>query len=139
MSSIGGQVTFPGGNLYHATKWGLEGLSQALAAELAPLGIRVTIVEPGPFATRFVEAMLVAEPVAEYAPVIHATLSFFRSNTPGDPALAMRSLLAAIDDPDAPLRVRLGAGIAETIENDLRQRIDELQQARQRAERAASR
>ncbi len=129
MSSVGGQVVFAGGNLYHATKWGLEGLSQALAAELAPLGIRVTIVEPGPFATGFVEAMDVAEPVAEYAPIIESTLRMFQAITPGDPAAAIGPRLKAIDDPAAPLRVPLGRGAVDLIGSELRSRAGQLERA----------
>jgi short-subunit dehydrogenase len=53
ISSIGGVWTVPTSGLYHASKWGLEGFSQALAAEVKPFGIKVTIIEPGGFATEF--------------------------------------------------------------------------------------
>ncbi len=53
ISSVAGRGAFPGFGLYHASKWGLEGLSEAMRYELAPLGIDVVIVEPGPFDTNF--------------------------------------------------------------------------------------
>ena len=53
VSSVGGRVTFPLYSLYHATKWGLEGFSEALQFELRPLNIRVKIIEPGPIKTDF--------------------------------------------------------------------------------------
>ncbi len=53
VSSTAGRAAFPGFGVYHASKWGLEGMSEALRYELAPLGIDVVIVEPGPFATNF--------------------------------------------------------------------------------------
>ena len=57
VSSTAGRAAFPGFGVYHASKWGLEGMSEAMRYELAPLGIDVVIVEPGPFATNFFENM----------------------------------------------------------------------------------
>ncbi|MDJ0758155.1 MAG: SDR family oxidoreductase [Woeseiaceae bacterium] len=57
VSSTAGRAGFPGFGVYHASKWGLEGMSEAMRYELAPLGIDVVIVEPGPFATNFFENM----------------------------------------------------------------------------------
>ena len=58
LSSIGGLVGLPGWGIYNSTKFAIEGLSEALAAELSPLGIRVTSVEPGPFRTDFLGGSL---------------------------------------------------------------------------------
>ncbi len=60
VSSIAGRGAFPGFGIYHASKWGLEGLSEAMRYELAPLGIDVVIVEPGPFSTNFFGNMVPA-------------------------------------------------------------------------------
>lgn len=57
VSSTAGRAAFPGFGVYHASKWGLEGMSEAMRYELAPLGIEVVIVEPGPFETNFFENM----------------------------------------------------------------------------------
>ncbi len=61
VSSIAGRGAFPGFGIYHASKWGLEGLSEAMRYELAPLGIDVVIVEPGPFDTNFFGSMIQAK------------------------------------------------------------------------------
>ena len=58
MSSTAGRGAFPGFGVYHASKWGLEGMSEAMRYELAPLGIDVVIVEPGPFDTNFFGSMI---------------------------------------------------------------------------------
>ncbi len=58
VSSVAGRAAFPGFGVYHASKWGLEGISEAMRYELAPLGIDVVIVEPGPFATNFFDNLV---------------------------------------------------------------------------------
>ena len=58
VSSVAGRGAFPGFGVYHASKWGLEGMSEAMRYELAPHGIDVTIVEPGPFETNFFDNMV---------------------------------------------------------------------------------
>src|SRR5258708_2316075 len=86
VSSIGGVNAFPTVGLYHASKWGLEGFSQSLAAEVADFGIKVTIVEPGGYATDWGGPSAVrAAPMAAYEEV-RETIGRWRSgNTPGDP------------------------------------------------------
>jgi NAD(P)-dependent dehydrogenase (short-subunit alcohol dehydrogenase family) len=71
VSSVGGLVTFPLGGIYQATKFAVEGLAQTLAQEVAAFGIKVTVIEPGPFATDFMSesSMKHAAPMAEYEPV----------------------------------------------------------------------
>src|SRR5580698_6858264 len=86
VSSIGGVNAFPTVGLYHASKWGLEGFSQALAAEVAGFGIKVTLVEPGGYATDWSgPSAKRAAPLPAYDGVHAAVASFRRSNTPGDP------------------------------------------------------
>jgi NAD(P)-dependent dehydrogenase (short-subunit alcohol dehydrogenase family) len=58
MSSMGGQIAFPSFSLYHVTKWGIEGFFDALAAEVAPFGIRTTLIEPGMVRTGFFDAAI---------------------------------------------------------------------------------
>src|ERR1700675_995628 len=86
VSSIGGVNAFPTVGLYHASKWGLEGFSQSLAAEVAAFGIRVTIVEPGGYATDWggASAKRVAQMPA-YEGARAAIASFRSNNIPGDP------------------------------------------------------
>jgi NAD(P)-dependent dehydrogenase (short-subunit alcohol dehydrogenase family) len=107
-SSIGGRAAAPLIGLYAATKFAVEGLSEALAGELAPHGIRVTIVEPGAFATRFAAAIVQAAPSAPYADTAAAIAEMLRNFRLDDPAAAARVLLKVVDEPDPPLRLVLG-------------------------------
>jgi NAD(P)-dependent dehydrogenase (short-subunit alcohol dehydrogenase family) len=111
ISSIGGVNAFPTVGLYHASKWGLEGFSQSLAAEVAEFGIKVTIVEPGGFATEW------GGPSAKRAAQIsaydgaRAKIAAFRStNAPGDPEATGPAMLKVVDAEQPPLRIFFGAG-----------------------------
>src|ERR1039457_5473101 len=111
VSSIGGVNAFPTVGLYHASKWGLEGFSQSLAAEVAGFGIKVTIVEPGGFATEW------GGPSAKHATQMpaydgaRAAIAAFRShNAPGDPAATGPAILKVVDAEDPPLRIFFGSG-----------------------------
>jgi NAD(P)-dependent dehydrogenase (short-subunit alcohol dehydrogenase family) len=119
MSSFGGQVAYPGFGAYCATKFALEGLSEALAAEVAPHGIRVLIVEPGAFRTSFSGSGLHESVVSDaYAATAGATRDMIKSidgTQPGDPAKAAAAILAALDAPDAPLRLPLGDDAVDGI------------------------
>ena len=119
MSSQGGQVTFPGYGAYCAAKYALEGISEALAAEVAPLGIRVLIVEPGSFRTGLLGArMHRSREVAAYADTAGATraaAAAMDGTQPGDPRKLAAAILAALDDPGAPLHLALGADAVEAI------------------------
>ena len=66
VSSEGGQIAYPNFSLYHATKWGIEGFVESVAQEVAPFGIEMTLVEPGPARTGFGAALVTAQPMAEY-------------------------------------------------------------------------
>jgi NAD(P)-dependent dehydrogenase (short-subunit alcohol dehydrogenase family) len=110
VSSIGGVNAFPTIGLYHASKWGLEGFSQALAAEVAGFGIKVTIVEPGGFATDWGGPSAErATPLPAYDGVHAAVASFRRGNTPGDPDATGPAILKVVDAESPPLRIFLGA------------------------------
>jgi NAD(P)-dependent dehydrogenase (short-subunit alcohol dehydrogenase family) len=111
VSSIGGVNAFPTVGLYHASKWALEGFSQSLAAEVAEFGIKVTIVEPGGFATEW------GGPSAQHAtrlPVYdgaRAKIASFRSNSiPGDPEATGPAILKVVDAASPPLRIFFGSG-----------------------------
>jgi NAD(P)-dependent dehydrogenase (short-subunit alcohol dehydrogenase family) len=110
VSSIGGVNAFPTVGLYHASKWGLEGFSQSLAAEVAGFGIKVTIVEPGGFATEWggPSAKRAAQiPVYDGA---RAAIAAFRSNSvPGDPHATGPAILKVVDAEDPPLRIFFGS------------------------------
>jgi len=110
VSSIGGVNAFPTVGLYHASKWGLEGFSQSLAAEVAGFGIKVTIVEPGGFATDW------GGPSAQHTKQMpaydgaRAAIARFRSaNIPGDPDATGPAILKVVDAKDPPLRIFFGS------------------------------
>ncbi len=111
VSSIGGISAFPMVGAYHASKWGLEGLSQALAQEVAPFGIHVTLIEPGGYDTDWAgssakhSAGLPAyTAVREQAMKARAQ----RVSAPGDPAATREAILKIVDAEAPPLRVFLG-------------------------------
>jgi NAD(P)-dependent dehydrogenase (short-subunit alcohol dehydrogenase family) len=111
VSSIGGVNAFPTIGLYHASKWALEGLSQSLAAEVAGLGIKVTIVEPGGFATDWGgPSAQRATPLPAYDATHEAIAQFRSSNVPGDPDATGPAILKVVDAKEPPLRVFFGSG-----------------------------
>ena len=109
ISSIGGVNAFPTVGLYHASKWGLEGFSQSLAQEVAGFGIKVTLVEPGGYATDWggSSASRSSElPVYDGArAAIAATRKSFK---PGDPDATAAAILTLVDAAEPPLRLFLG-------------------------------
>jgi NAD(P)-dependent dehydrogenase (short-subunit alcohol dehydrogenase family) len=112
ISTIGGVAAFPSLGGYHASKWALEGLSESLAQEVAPFGIKVTLVEPGGFATDWSGSSAVhAEPQAQYDPLRQAMAERVRTTPPeltGDPTAAGPALLEIVDAEQPPLRVFFG-------------------------------
>jgi NAD(P)-dependent dehydrogenase (short-subunit alcohol dehydrogenase family) len=126
ISSIGGVNAFPNIGLYHASKWGLEGFSQALAREVAELGIHVTIVEPAGFATDW------AGPSAKRArenPAYEGAREKMRARrgsiVPGDPAATGAAMLALVDAAEPPLRVFFGDVGLPMIREEYASRIAE--------------
>ena len=110
ISSIGGVNAFPNIGLYHASKWGLEGFSQALAAEVAAFGLKVTLVEPSGFATDWGGASAEhATPLPVYD-AARAAIGSIRSNAiPGDPEATGSAMLKVVDAADPPLRIFFGS------------------------------
>ncbi|MDZ5454259.1 oxidoreductase [Labrys sp. ZIDIC5] len=114
ISSLGGLVAFAATGYYHATKFAVEALSESLAQEVAPLGIKVTIVEPGAFRTDWAGRSMVeaSTVVADYAQTAGKRREQTRAVTgrqPGDPARAALAIIKAIEAPEPPLRLLLGA------------------------------
>jgi len=113
VSSLGGLAAFAATGYYHATKFALEGLSESLAAEVAPLGIGVTIVEPGAFRTNWSGPSMKQSAVRidDYADTAgtrrDATLATYGTQ-PGDPARAAEAIVAALEADAPPLRLVLG-------------------------------
>jgi len=110
VSSIGGIAAFPGVGLYHASKWALEGFSEALAQEVAGFGIDVTLVEPGGFDTDWGGSSAVrAEPLPAYADV-HEQMRHRRAVLPqGKTGASAAAILAVVDAENPPLRVFFGS------------------------------
>ena len=113
-SSIGGLVSFGATGYYHASKYAVEGLSESLALEVAPLGIHVTLVEPGPFRTDWagrsiVESETVIDDYAETAGLRRKQTRERSGNQVGDPVRAAEAVIAAVTAKEPPLRLLLGA------------------------------
>jgi NAD(P)-dependent dehydrogenase (short-subunit alcohol dehydrogenase family) len=113
VSSIGGLVGFPGVGYYNATKFAVEGLSESLAKEVAPLGIRVLVVEPGPFRTDWAGRSLKrsSQQIPEYAETAGAFREGITSRSgkqAGDPVRAGEAILKALDSDHPPLHLVLG-------------------------------
>nr|BEK64520.1 oxidoreductase [Kitasatospora purpeofusca] len=125
IGSVGGFATAPAAGLYGASKFALEGISEALHGELAPLGIRVTIVEPGGFRTDFLGgSSLRTEPasIADYtegAGPVREALARYDGHQPGDPVKAARAVVDLADLAEPPLRLQLGADAVERVEAKL--------------------
>ena len=119
VSSMGGMLAFPGNSAYCAAKGALEQAGEALATEVAPLGIRVLILEPGAFRTEFAgPALLASTAIDDYAGTVgvtRAALAAMHGAQPGDPDKAAHALLAALDQPDLPLRLPLGEDAVSAI------------------------
>jgi NAD(P)-dependent dehydrogenase (short-subunit alcohol dehydrogenase family) len=118
VSSMGGQLSFAGFAAYSATKFALEGMSEALADEIRPLGIKVLIVEPGAFRTELFGNLSASAPIADYAGTVGETRRMIEASAgaqPGDPAKAAAAILAALDAPDTPLRLPLGDDAVDAI------------------------
>jgi len=113
VSSIGGISAFPRVGIYHASKWALEGLSQALAQEVATFGVHVTLVEPGAFSTDWAgSSSSTSEQLPAYDEVHRVTLESRarRVGNPGDPGATREAILRVVDAEEPPLRVFFGAG-----------------------------
>jgi len=138
IGSLVGFAAFPSLGYYSATKFALEGLSEALAAEVAPHGIKTTIVEPGPFYTGFSSrALIVGENLLPevYPSTTELTGAFpqFDGPTAGDPVKAVRIIIEAVESENPPFRLPLGLFAFEGIEAKLEQVKQEISVWRERA------
>jgi len=135
-SSVGGFVSFPGSGIYCSTKFALEGISEALAQEVAPFGIKVIIVEPGAFRTDFSGRSLVVSDtqIADYEPVIGQYRQWVQDidgQQPGDPKKAASAIIQAVNTENPPLRLALGADAVNAIDAKLKSVKAELDAWRQ--------
>ena len=124
LSSIGGFVAFAGVGIYNGSKFALEGISEALAQEVAPLGIKVTIVEPGAFRTDFNGRSLAMpdQRIEDYASTSGKLLNWvveMDGQQPGDPHKAAEAMIQAVASENPPLRLVLGADAVNLMESKL--------------------
>ncbi|OHV76019.1 oxidoreductase [Rhizobium sp. LCM 4573] len=130
ISSLGGQLSFGGFSAYSASKFALEGMSEALAQEVAPFGIKVLVVEPGAFRTGFAADALKHMPVMDaYRNVIGGTRDFahgMHGTQEGDPAKAAHAIDRALKAEKMPLRLQLGADAVSAVRAHAEQLLQDL-------------
>jgi NAD(P)-dependent dehydrogenase (short-subunit alcohol dehydrogenase family) len=125
VSTIGGITAFPLFGVYNASKWALEGMSQALAAEVRDFGVKITLIEPTAFDTDWAGSSAVqAQPMAEYDPVRQQVLGMWSRQTPGNPKASAAALLDIVDAEHPPLRVFFG-DLLSMVEIEYAQRVSE--------------
>jgi NAD(P)-dependent dehydrogenase (short-subunit alcohol dehydrogenase family) len=112
-SSISGLIGSAGWGYYNASKFAVEGFSEALADELKPLGIRVTVIEPGPFRTDFLgrSGKLAKLELPDYAKTAGKAREYLKTQAgkqPGDPQKAVEAVINVVDSPNPPLHLILG-------------------------------
>ncbi|GIF48787.1 NADP-dependent 3-hydroxy acid dehydrogenase YdfG [Asanoa ferruginea] len=125
VSSIGGLVAYPALGIYQASKWALEAMSQALAAEVAAFGIHVTLIEPIMFPTGLAAASPQTTPDPAYAHAREALYASAASSgfVPGDPAATAQAILALADTPNPPLRVLFGVNGFDALRTEYAGRL----------------
>jgi NAD(P)-dependent dehydrogenase (short-subunit alcohol dehydrogenase family) len=129
-SSYYGRTAHPGVGLLAATKYAVEGLTDALVGELKPLGIDVTLVEPGPTATAFLSNLDVADPLGDYDPTVREVEKSIGELPPSAFNAADRvatAILAAVDAERPPLRLATGSYAVTEIRAALRSQLNELE------------
>lgn len=132
VSSVGGLVAFPATGYYHATKWAVEGFSESLSKEVAPLGIRVLIVEPGRFRTDWagrsvIQSRTVIDDYADTAGKRRKEAAEYSGTQPGDPARGAAAIISAVEAGAPHLRLLLGSDayqIATSRLDALRENFD---------------
>ena len=139
ISSVAGVVANAGSGYYASSKFALEGISEALAKEVGPLGIRVVIVEPGPFRTDFYGGYLraAARPIEAYAVtsgIRRSKLEASHGRQPGDPRRAAEAIVRIAKSPNPPLRLPLGRGSVGWLATKYRDALDALEAWKDEAE-----
>ena len=129
-SSFYGRTAHPGVGLLTATKYAVEGLTEALVGEVEPLGIKVTLIEPGPTATAFGANFVVAEPINDYDPTVRQVQKTIAGLPPeafDSPERVAGAVLAVVDADRPPLRLPTGHTAVKEIRAALRSQLDELE------------
>jgi NAD(P)-dependent dehydrogenase (short-subunit alcohol dehydrogenase family) len=140
VASMGAQISTPGGSLYHASKWAVEGFFECVIGEVGPLGIGITMVEPGIARTDFGRSLSIAPAlevyagtvVGQYRQYIEGPVSI-TDNAPGDPEKIAAAIIASADLSPAPRRLTLGSDAYELVHAALSARLGELEEARELA------
>jgi NAD(P)-dependent dehydrogenase (short-subunit alcohol dehydrogenase family) len=123
LSSVGGYTGYPGWGVYGATKFAVEGISEALGAEVAPLGIHVTVVEPGFFRTDFLDdssLVRTAQHIDDYSETVGKTRAHaadVNHGQRGDPRKLAKAFLQLVSAANPPTRLPLGSDTVERIES----------------------
>ena len=141
ISSHAGIKAFAGFGIYNASKFALEGFSEALAQEVEPFGIRVSIVEPGPFRTNFAgtslsKASIVIDEYAETAGIFREKLIQVNGKQEGDPHKASKAIIDLVNSKNPTLRMPLGKTALMTISMKLESVQSDLETHKKRAEQA---
>ncbi|MCF8149578.1 MAG: oxidoreductase [Burkholderiaceae bacterium] len=136
ISSMAGLVGYPGIGYYNATKFAVEGMSEALAKEVAPLGLRVTVVEPGPFRTEWAGRSLKvpSHAIADYADSAgarRAAIQGYSGTQPGDPVRAAAAIIKAVESPEPPLHLLLGRPAFDAATTKLKEFSSEMEKWRE--------
>lgn len=135
ISSVAGFIGFPGSGYYAATKHAVEGFTDALAAEAAPLGIKVVAVEPGPFRTDWAGRSLKQTPnrIADYADTAGKRMQGTSGGSgaqPGDPVRAAEAMIALTENAAPPRHLVLGAWGVDQVTQRLKARLAEIEEWR---------
>ncbi|NWC96637.1 MULTISPECIES: SDR family oxidoreductase [unclassified Pseudomonas] len=135
VSSEGGQLAYPNFSLYHASKWAIEGFVESVAQEVAPFGIELTLVEPGPTRTNFGAALVSPPPMAVYdqtpAGDVRRAVASGEFALTGDPVKMAKAMLAVADVQPAPKRLLLGSGAYDRVRAVLTERLAALEAQQQ--------
>jgi NAD(P)-dependent dehydrogenase (short-subunit alcohol dehydrogenase family) len=138
ISSVGGLLAFPYMSAYHASKWALEAISESLAAEVAPAGVNVTLVEPSVFGTDWAgSSARRSTPMPDYDHVRMIDQRRRGGIHPGDAKAAAQALLEIVDAEKPPLRVLFGNDALERVTAAYDRRLQNWQEWQHVAKRAA--
>ncbi len=129
VSSIGGVIAFENIGIYNASKWALEAIADSLSKEVAGFGIRVTLIEPGPYKTDWAgDSAKHAAPIQAYDPVREARAKFRGSMKMGDPQATAEAILKVVDADQPPLRIFLGEQPFGWAEEQYKKRLENWRQ-----------
>jgi NAD(P)-dependent dehydrogenase (short-subunit alcohol dehydrogenase family) len=137
-STVGAQISSPGGSMYHASKWGVEGFLESVIPEVEPFGVGITMVEPGMVRTGFGAAMSIsagldayaATPVGQVRQHIENAGGNLTGAAPGDPVKVAAAIIESAAQTPAPRRVALGSDAYQAIRAALTGRLTELDSGR---------